>query len=306
MYRLVLCDMDMTLLGVGEEHVSKAALDAFRSLRNLGVHVGACSGRGLSDLRRQFCGEAWCLDVAVASNGCIVRAEGQTIATHELSRAEVERAVELVSPVEGAFLVVGREGPGAVVGASLEVARAHYDMWRGFNLEESPSVPEVPLLKVNLALPREDPELGAQLVAQLRLACPSIEFCVLGYGGADMMPVGVSKATGLRELMAHLGIADNEVLVFGDSANDVEVMREVPGSVAVANATEQVRELARHHIGPCTEDAVAQALTELALAMHEGREPQWMRPEAEAAALRRALTDETVSAAYVQSLFRRR
>lgn len=304
MYRLVLCDMDMTMLQPGAERISSVALEAFCSLREQGVHVGACSGRGLADLLRQFRGETWCLDTAVASNGCIVRARGKTIATHELDRAEVMHALEIVRPEPGAFLVVGGMGeePSTAVGEALDAVREHYGAWKGFNLKGAEAIPETSLLKVNLALPRKDPARRDRIVERLRAECPHIKFCVLGYGGADMMPTGISKATGLCELMAALDISDEEVLVFGDSANDLSVMREVPGSVAVANATADVRELAHHHIGPCTEDAVAYALQELATAQREGRTPTWMGREAEQAALTRALTDEAVSSEHVHAL----
>ena len=91
-----------------------------------------------------------------------------------------------------------------------------------------------------------------------------------------MMPKGISKATGLLEIVEAARLSLDEVLVFGDSENDEEIMRAVPGSVAVANAIPKVRELARYHVGCCEDDSVAHALADLARAVKDGKRPRWM------------------------------
>ena len=80
----------------------------------------------------------------------------------------------------------------------------------------------------------------------------------------DVLPKGVSKASGLDELIAAMGISDDEVAFFGDGENDVKMMERVPNSVAVANAMPVAAETARWHVGACLDDSVPEALRELA------------------------------------------
>ncbi len=77
--------------------------------------------------------------------------------------------------------------------------------------------------------------------------------------------------------MEHMGIGLEEICVFGDSENDLAVIEGVPNSTAVANATPQVAAAARWHIGPADQDAVAQALEDIAEAAKGNDCPSFMR-----------------------------
>ena len=70
----------------------------------------------------------------------------------------------------------------------------------------------------------------------------------------------VSKATGARELMDHLGIDRAETMCFGDAQNDLELFRMAGWSVAMGNACEEVRKQADDVCGCVGEDGVARYL----------------------------------------------
>ena len=76
--------------------------------------------------------------------------------------------------------------------------------------------------------------------------------------------LGYSKADGVRILCEALGIGTDEVVVFGDGGNDLEMLGAVENSVAVANATPEVLAAARWHIGSCADEAVADVMLALA------------------------------------------
>lgn len=54
----------------------------------------------------------------------------------------------------------------------------------------------------------------------------------------DVNQLNVSKVTGLRVLMEILGITRQEVMVFGDSENDLEMLREAGMAVVMASGME--------------------------------------------------------------------
>lgn len=66
-----------------------------------------------------------------------------------------------------------------------------------------------------------------------------------GHGSIDLIIPGVHKANGLRILQARWGIDDSEVVAFGDSGNDIEMLRQAKFSFAMANASPAVKAVAR-------------------------------------------------------------
>jgi HAD superfamily hydrolase (TIGR01484 family) len=71
---------------------------------------------------------------------------------------------------------------------------------------------------------------------------------------------GASKAAGLAELAAELGIARSDVIAFGDMPNDVELLRWAGHGVAMGNAHPDVLAVADEVTAPNTEDGVALVL----------------------------------------------
>ena len=57
----------------------------------------------------------------------------------------------------------------------------------------------------------------------------------------EIMPQGVSKASGLERLCARLALPMENVIFIGDYYNDLDLMRLAGHSVAVANAPRDVQ-----------------------------------------------------------------
>jgi Cof subfamily protein (haloacid dehalogenase superfamily) len=81
----------------------------------------------------------------------------------------------------------------------------------------------------------------------------------------EVMPVGVSKAVGLQKLVDLLGLKMEQVIAIGDYDNDAALLSAAGLGIAVANATDKVKNNADLVIGPCVEDAPAKLLSELFL-----------------------------------------
>ena len=83
-------------------------------------------------------------------------------------------------------------------------------------------------------------------------------FAPSGNAWIDAMQAGVSKATGIAQLMDHYGIAPEEVMAFGDSMNDYEIIRLVGCGCAMANGRPALRAVADRVVG-CNRDHAVQA-----------------------------------------------
>jgi hypothetical protein len=94
-------------------------------------------------------------------------------------------------------------------------------------------------------------------------------FCALGLnvpmaGFVNTTPLGWSKASGIDVLCEELSITLDQVVVFGDGGNDVEMLAHVPHSAAVADAVPEARAAATYVIGSCEDESVATCLEALA------------------------------------------
>ena len=64
------------------------------------------------------------------------------------------------------------------------------------------------------------------------------------------------KAYAMRELVKYAGLKFEDLTVFGDNLNDINMFKTAPRAIAVQNATEQIKGLATETIGPNTDDSV--------------------------------------------------
>lgn len=276
MIRLVLSDLDATLIWRDDHVISRFALDAVHALQDAGVHFAPCTGRIYRDLPQMFAGDESACSTAVTSNGQLVYLDGELVEKVELDNGALVEAASALAGVEGAYLVVEYGGEKIAVGADLSYVLAHPDnFWR---VETAvPAVPDDPCYKANVRVVgsfdrcREVASLLADRLPGLDFVCP-----MPGTPHIDITPHGFGKDHGGDFLMERLGLTPDEVCCFGDAENDLAVLRHYSHSVAVANAVPAVRACARHHIGPADEESVAHALLDIAEATAAGRMPSFM------------------------------
>ena len=81
----------------------------------------------------------------------------------------------------------------------------------------------------------------------------------------DVSPKGLTKLVGIRQIMEIHGIKDDEVLTMGDSDNDVTMISAFPNSVAMGNANERIKSLAKFATKTNSENGVAHAVNRFVL-----------------------------------------
>ena len=65
-----------------------------------------------------------------------------------------------------------------------------------------------------------------------------------GYGCIDILQDGIHKAWGLEELLKRWDLKSEQIMAFGDSENDIEMLEMAGISYAMENAEERVKEIA--------------------------------------------------------------
>ena len=277
MIRLVLSDLDSTLVW-GERHViTRHALDAIHTLRQAGVYFAPATGRIYADLPWMFDGDDQACSTAVTSNGQLIYLDGELAHSVPLDVSALSRVVEGVADEPDSFLVLeyGREK--YAVDAPKETILSHPELfWHVERFVDS--VPERPCFKANVRV-LGSMARGEKVRAALAKACPELSFVfpMPGLPHIDITPAGWGKAQGGDWLMGRLGFSPDEVCCFGDADNDVTLLEHYRNSVAVANATKLAARAAHWHVGRATDDAVADALLDIADVARDGGMPSFMR-----------------------------
>lgn len=79
-------------------------------------------------------------------------------------------------------------------------------------------------------------------------------------GLVEIVPLGISKATGIEEVAKPLQIGSREVVAFGDMPNDVPMLLWAGRGVAMANAHPDVLAIADEVTAPNSDDGVGRVL----------------------------------------------
>ena len=88
-------------------------------------------------------------------------------------------------------------------------------------------------------------------------------FAPSGRKWIDIMQRGVSKATGISQVMAAHNVKPAEVMAFGDAMNDYEILRMVGTSIAMGNGRSAIKQISTKIIGTNAEHAVQREIAAL-------------------------------------------
>lgn len=286
MIRLALTDLDNTLIHVNgsasdyARHAIHAALDA-------GIYVGPVTGRVPAAMRWMFNGDARCFATGAFINGQIIYVDGQVVREQAINGELLDEVARYIYDREGVALalcditqVTGvSDGAISYVGASEEEILRHKKLSKG-EYRVLDHVDKPAYIKTNLRTELSPEEVTA-LQEDLRSQFDQLDFVQPMNGGRfiDILPRGWDKGEAVRFLADYLGLSLSEVVVFGDSDNDLTMLDAVPNSVTVANAVPEVAAKSRWHIGSCADEAVPNALLDIVQANSRGELPSFMLRE---------------------------
>lgn len=261
---LVFCDMDNTLL-TAKGGVPACNRAVIRLFTELGGHFTVATGRPPESIRAALGDIALSLPAISCNGSLLYDFEKSTV----LRRATLERiqASLAIRDVLSKFPDMGVE----VMGAAGEMYVVHANAYtHTHQLEEKMSSVACPLDSVPdgwvKAVFAADPET----IHKLRLYAKNKYYGRDNYllptsnTYLEIMPSGISKATGLRDLCTLMGISPQKTIVIGQYYNDLELMQTAGYSVAVANAPAEIKAAADEvTICTCTDGAVGEYLYKL-------------------------------------------
>lgn len=257
--RLVACDLDGTLIAA-DNRLSDRVSTAVAHALDVGVWVVAVTGRPWQwtlDLAR----EHKLLPTAVVSNGAALvdvesgvvehtgLADGAVLGLMERIRSKVPGVTFAVDGIGFMAIEPGFTDPTYLVGSPIHVG----------DLTEHVAEGVIKLICRVEGLPAVD--LAAAIDHDVT------DGAAVPYHGAgewvELLPDGVSKASGLAVVCERLGVPVGDVVAVGDSWNDIPMLTWAGTGVAMADAADHVREVADRIVPSASDDGVAVLLESL-------------------------------------------
>ena len=282
MIKLALMDMDDTLIPFGRPCASERAIAAIHAAQAAGVHIGPVTGRPPCSMQWMFPGHPECFATGAFANGQVIDIDGERVHVVGISRDVFEKVAELADELGDVYLVVyalDDLDDASFVTAHPERLQSCPPPSHGVDPSRVIPALDRDYVKANLQCARTvTRERAEELRGEFVKRIPELDFIFPSPMATlfDMAPHGWTKGSAALCLAQRLGIEPDEIAVFGDSENDLALMRAIPNSVAVANAAPEVLAQARWHIGHCADEAVADALFDIAAAAQTGAMPRFM------------------------------
>lgn len=250
--KLIASDMDGTLLDENGQ-VPPETFGLILALRERGVRFVASSGRRYDRLCDFFSPVKDRMDF-VASNGAQVFADGVQIDREVYSHLAIRRLAKTVAMFPNMHLALFDRTKSYLLDDEDKFVReVDKDLPNVERIYELPS-PQVSIIKASIFC--DDGNVMDNAYVLQRELGGLFTFAPSGSSYIDAMQPGISKASGIAQVMEYHGIDASEVMAFGDAMNDYEIIRFVGTGCAMANGRPALRAVADRVIGSNIEHAV--------------------------------------------------
>ena len=244
MMKLIVSDVDGTLLPEGTSDLNPELYDVIRTLKEKGILFVAASGRQYHSMLEVL---APVKDeiLFAADNGACIKKQDEIVECHALNKELLKEIKEYLDGLEGIYVLASTTEGGYTecqeqwfidkikngYGIALEPVNSLLDI-------------EAPVTKVAVFCEGVDAAVLAAPAVQRFAGRASV--MAAGAHWIDFMGENVDKGHAVAALQKKLGILPEETMAFGDNHNDISMLNCAKESYAVLNARAEVKEIAAH------------------------------------------------------------
>lgn len=256
MIKLVVSDIDGTLLEDGGHELNPELFDVILKLRAAGMQFAAASGRQWASIEAVF--EPIKEKIFYLSdNGAYVGMCGRNLFLNPIDRDLIH---EMIRDIRAAGLTALLSGPDQ---AYMDEDNPEFYRWLTegyrFQVKKVRDLMQVEdqFIKIS-AYKKHDVEPATK---ELREKYGSrLKITISGDMWMDCMASGVNKGEAVKLLQESLGILPEETIAFGDQLNDMEMLKQAYYSFAIGNARPEVKAAARFQADTNVKDGVLKIL----------------------------------------------
>ena len=259
MIKLIVSDVDGTLVPEGTNQMHPGIFSMIRKLKKQGIYFAVASGRHKCSIEKLFAPVRDDI-LYITSNGAYMGTYSKKFAVSALSANIYTRLFKdfrklaqfpfLAESIRTAYT----DCPDPEF-TRLLTEDYDYDMTLLASMDDCSDE----IIKLSLYHPENVRNISPDLLKQWS----EISKCsISGTHWIDFMAPDTNKGTALARLQEILGITIHETLAFGDQITDIEMLKQAYFSYAMGNACGDVKNAARFTCDACEKDGVLNTLSQ--------------------------------------------
>ena len=239
--RMVVTDMDGTLLN-SEHQVSDYFFELFEELKSRGILFVAASGRQYNSIIDK-------LDsikddiIVIAENGGFVMQQNKEILSTPLDKQFVSEVLNTIREVPNTHPVLCGKHKASISGESDAFVQKLKEYYTEFEVLEELKVTEREVIKIAIYHFESSEEHIYPHVKQFE---NHLKVKISGENWVDISSPNAHKGYALEKIMEHYQIKSDEIMVFGDYNNDLEMLALSDYSFAMENAHPNVKKASKY------------------------------------------------------------
>jgi len=255
--KLLFFDIDGTLITEDERrYFPESAKDAIRQARINGHKTFINTGRVLINVDEDILEVGF--DGVVCGCGTNIYADGKELFYHAYSADKSKHIAKMcrMYDLRALFEHKNHTGYDKTLAEGEHTQILKYFKQAGIPVIDDIEAPEFVFDKLALWY-----QLGNPHVEEFKEAVKGEFDCITrGKNFLELVPIGYSKATGINFLMDYYNVPIENILVFGDSNNDLEMLKYVPNSVAMGVCSDEVAKVASYRTDTVENDGIYKAM----------------------------------------------
>ena len=259
MIRCCIFDLDGTLLDHRNYEITETSTAAIHTLQEDGMIILLATGRDLSFGDGKSYAKKICPFGIVHCNGQKVTIGDRLVFERTFSKNLLKRLFEYAK--QKSLCIGCNKGDKAYFTEKDQVERHDIEQF-GFCkrvFENVENLLEEKVYSLNFYGDRNK-------IPVLQNKFPELKFPVFSsMTGADIIHREASKAEGISRILSELHVDWNQVIAFGDSENDIEMLRAASIGIAMGNGTEEVKSAADMITDEIGKNGIGHALERLGL-----------------------------------------
>ena len=257
MIKLVVTDVDGTLVKESTLNINPEYYDVIRALNAKGIKVVMASGRQYESIRKLI-EPVQDLVWYIADGGATIKMDRGLEAVAEIPKEWIKKCWLDIHNIPGMDGALGSPTKCYAPTKGTDMYKCIADNYK-FNIEcldGWDNLPDEPISKISLYRATEIERYSDKYFIPKWEG--KLHMSIAGEWWLDCLMPGVNKGSALQKIMDYLGITADEVLATGDNPNDLEMIRLAGTGLAVATAHSRVKEAADRIIPSYPEDGVLQ------------------------------------------------
>lgn len=257
MIKLIISDIDGTLLEEGTAQMNPKIFEAIRELKKKGVLFVAASGRQYNSMLHVMRPVAEDI-LFVAENGTNIVQNGKSIYSQYIEPALAEEAVRYLKTIPECEVTVSTPEMMHMENTNAELVEL---LTVGYQNAVTIVDDVIPYSRraSKMAIHRK---AGSDAIADdiKNRFGDRLNVAIAGSVWVDLIHKDADKGYALKQLQDMLNIRKEETMAFGDNCNDIGMLKQAGESYAVANAHPELKKVAKHEALSYKEDGVLKIL----------------------------------------------